>query len=358
VTIYHDAAWYSTFPTICRVGPSELLCAFRRAPNLVHEAGGQHHVHPNSQAVLVRSTDDGETWSRAPTAISPSPVGGQNDPTLATLSDGTVLACWYEFQLLPRRYGQTVSARDHPRTGWHCRLLGLRVSRSEDRGETWSPPAIPEPPPLFYPHSPGGARTGAARGKVVELPDGALLLPAYGSIRAGVPGSAICYRSLDRGGSWQFHSTIARDEQEAIAYQEPFVVETRSGRLVCLHRTAGLDAHLATNHSTDGGQTWSGVQVREVQGCPYFALVLPQGGILVLTARPGVRAYLLDDELEDWAEASRAPLWLHTLEEAGTGDLGYCWAVTKRDESVLAAYYYSEGNWGVRHIRGAALSVS
>ena len=355
--IYHDPAWYSTFPSLCRTGSGELLCAFRRAPNLIHEAGGQHHVHPNSQCVLVRSSDEGQTWSREPAAIWPSSMGGQNDPCLATLSDGTILAGWFEMQLLPSNYGDAVGATEQTRTGWHHRTLGMWMSRSGDGGNSWSSPVTPTPPSFFYSDVPGAARTGSARTKTVELSDGTLLWPAYGAIRKGVPDCAICYRSEDAGRSWQYLSIIVRDENERIAYHEPFVVETPSGRLVCLHRTAGLDAHLATNHSTDGGKTWSEIKVREVQGNPYFALPLAAGGMVVITARGGVRAYLLDDELEDWPEAAKHPLWLHTLEEAGTGDVGYPWALLKSDNTVLAAYYYSEGNWGVRHIRSVVLEV-
>ncbi len=32
VVIYHDDEWYSTFPSLVRLGDGRLLCGFRRTP--------------------------------------------------------------------------------------------------------------------------------------------------------------------------------------------------------------------------------------------------------------------------------------------------------------------------------------
>jgi hypothetical protein len=351
--IYKNASWYCTFPSLCYSKDNRLLCAFRRAPNLVKETDGQHHFHPNSQVVYIVSEDDGITWTEEPRAISPSPMGGQNDPQLVTLSDGTLLACWFEMQLLPSTsHGLIKDPNKYSKTGWQYRNLGLRIARSTDGGDTWSKPVEPEPPEFAYPASQGAGRTGNARSKIVECSDGTLLLPAYMPYRRGAPDSSICYRSNDKGISWQYLSTIARDPKEKHAFQEPFIIEVRSGKLVCLHRTAGLDNHLAVNYSIDGGKNWSDIEMTELQGNPYAAQVLPQGGVVVVTSRPGVRAYLLDDELITWNQVIANPLWIQTLEDAGTGDVGYGWPICRKDQSILIAYYYSKGHWGIRHIRG------
>ncbi|HEX7893507.1 MAG TPA: sialidase family protein, partial [Terriglobales bacterium] len=64
VLIYQDDKFYSAFPSIVQRNDDELLVAFRRAPNrkLLGEKSNSH-TDPNSQLVLVRSRDNGQTWS-------------------------------------------------------------------------------------------------------------------------------------------------------------------------------------------------------------------------------------------------------------------------------------------------------
>src|SRR5947207_1951304 len=65
IVIYKNEKFYSAFPSIVRRPNGELLVAFRRAPE--RRAFGEastSHTDPNSYLVLVRSTDEGKTWSK------------------------------------------------------------------------------------------------------------------------------------------------------------------------------------------------------------------------------------------------------------------------------------------------------
>src|SRR5207247_1195833 len=62
--IYKEEKFYSTFPSIVRRSNGELLVAFRRAPERRGLGESAYtHTDPNSYLVLVRSHDDGLTWS-------------------------------------------------------------------------------------------------------------------------------------------------------------------------------------------------------------------------------------------------------------------------------------------------------
>src|SRR5436309_1404362 len=74
--IYQDDKFYSTFPSVVRRTDGELLVAFRRAPDRrVLGEHGTSHTDPNSYLVLVRSHDDGKTWSHEPELIYANPFG-------------------------------------------------------------------------------------------------------------------------------------------------------------------------------------------------------------------------------------------------------------------------------------------
>jgi len=40
IVIYRDDEWYSTFPSVIRLGDGQLICGFRRAPERRLEPGG------------------------------------------------------------------------------------------------------------------------------------------------------------------------------------------------------------------------------------------------------------------------------------------------------------------------------
>src|SRR4030095_14217516 len=80
VVVYSDDKFYSSFPSIVRRPDGELIVAFRRAPERrAFGESGTTHTDANSYLMLVRSTDDGQTWSRTPELIFAHPFGGSQD---------------------------------------------------------------------------------------------------------------------------------------------------------------------------------------------------------------------------------------------------------------------------------------
>src|SRR5580765_2296731 len=102
IVIYQDDKFYSSFPSIVRRPDGELLVAFRRAPDRRRfGAHGYTHTDPNSYLMLVRSRDDGKTWSKEPELMFADPFGGSQDPCMVQLRDSSIICTSYGWALMP-----------------------------------------------------------------------------------------------------------------------------------------------------------------------------------------------------------------------------------------------------------------
>ena len=120
IIIYKDASYYSAFPSIVQRQDGELLCAFRRAPDrkALWGAPGYTHTDTNSYLVLVRSRDNGETWTQEANPVDY--LGDGNPPMLNKLADG--------------RLCLTYGFRGYP--------YSIRARLSSDNGKSWGPQIV------------------------------------------------------------------------------------------------------------------------------------------------------------------------------------------------------------------------
>ncbi|HIE53520.1 MAG TPA: exo-alpha-sialidase [Armatimonadetes bacterium] len=352
--VYRDEAFYSSFPSVVVRPDGNLLVAFRRAPERRLRPGGRvTHADPNSQLVLVASEDGGETWETRPRLILAHPAAGCQDPCLTQLADGTLLCTTFLWQLLPAHTPEGPGVRREP-NGWPLVNLGVQVVRSLDGGMTWSEPVPIAPLPGCKEHLPGVPNRGACRGRVVELPDGTLLLPVYTARAPDRTSQAMLCVSHDRGESWHYLSTIAQDRE--VHFHEPHVYRTPSGALVAFLRTAGLEGYLAVCRSEDEGLTFSPWRKTTVWGHPFCTAQTPDGQVLLVYGyrrEPfGIRARLLDPECEKVDQAEEIVL----RDDGGNSDLGYPWPVCLPNGQMLVVYYFNQ-NDGTRYIAGTILSL-
>ena len=136
--------------------------------------------------------------------------------------------------------------------------------RSQDNGATWTKevPDLPEPWWQF--------------GRLLELPDGRLIMPAY----------TWYVESRDFGHTWS----------EPISLPTPFFSETnivraQDGTLFAILRNdgeLGPRRMFGTCFSHDGGQTWSASRLTDVRGKMPDLLVLPSGRILFVVGAEGL----------------------------------------------------------------------
>ena len=355
MVIYQEEKFYSAFPSIVRRSDGELLVAFRRAPNrkLLGEPGNSH-TDPNSQLVLVRSHDDGKTWSPSPELIYAHPFGGSQDPCMVQLRDGTIVCSSYGWAQL-----QPDIATRRTNSGRHGSFvfMGGYLLRSTDGGHAWQNPIIPmhisnettvdvfdRPTPAFN------------RGAMCEGKDGRLywVVAANSSVAPRREDTHLLISS-DQGTTWEYSCPVATDPK--VNFNETSLYETPKGDLIAFLRTENFDDHTAIARSTDRGKSFSPWQDAGFQGHPHYALRLRDKRVLLIYgyrhAPFGIRARVLDAECADSATAKEIVL----RDDGGNGDLGYPWATLLSKNRALVVYYFNVGD-GIRHIAGTILEIA
>ena len=352
VVIYENPKFYAAFPSIVKRADGELIVAFRRAPERT-AFGERHteHTDPNSYLVLVRSKDNGQTWSKEPELIFAHPFGGSQDPCMVQLRDGTILCTSYAWARLDpaaiTKLKQPISKHGN------FVFLGGYLVKSIDGGKSWERPFIP-PALEFEPnHDIFGSKIPAYnRGALCEGRNGNLYW-AVAASRTNAPGRTSLHllASTNKGANWSYSSVMAEDDK--VEFNETSVYETPARDLVAFIRTANYGDQTVIARSKDGGKsfTWKGAGFR---GHPHHAIRLPDNRVLLVYgyrhAPFGIRARILNAECTD-AETSKEII---LREDGGNVDLGYPWATLVSDKEALVVYYFNKAN-GPRHIAGTFL---
>ncbi len=352
ILIYQDTAFYSSFPSVIKLPDGEILVAFRRAPNRkIFGEKGTSHVDPNSYLVMVRSGDNGESWSKKPELIYSHPFGGSQDPCLLQLRDGTLLCTSYGWAFV-RPDGLENLKQPYFEAGGAIFLGGYLV-RSTNGGKTWQdalyPPHIK--PEINY-NAYGTPVPAYNRGALYEAKDGRILwiVAAYDSTRK-ISNHLIV--SKDKGITWEYVAPVAEDTK--VAFNEASVIETPKGDIIGFLRTANFEDQAVISRSKDGGKTFKWESMG-FQGHPLNALRLPDNRVLLTYGyrhKPfGIRARILNAECTDFATAPEIVL----REDGSNGDIGYTWPVQLDKNHVMVVYYFNKDN-GPRHIAGTILQI-
>ena len=353
MVIYQDEKFYCAFPSIVRRPDGELLAAFRRAPNrrALGEANNSH-TDPNSYLVMVRSKDDGKTWS-SPALIYANPFGGSQDPCLLQLRDGTLLCSSYGWAQLR---GDAISKMKTIERSDGFAFLGGYVLRSRDGGKSWSDPVLPPPTPNEATLDPFARPVPAYnRGAMCEGQDGRIYWVVASKTKSSMPRSGTHLMiSADKGTTWNYSCPVATDGK--ITFNETSLYETPKGTLVAFMRSENFEDHTCVARSRDQGKTFEHWQDAGFQGHPHCALRLPDKLVLLVYGyrhQPfGVRARVLDPECENVTGAPEIIL----RDDGGNGDLGYPWVTLLTKKRALVVYYFNKAD-GLRHIAGTILAL-
>jgi hypothetical protein len=204
----------------------------------------------------VISSDGSKSWTEFP--LKEGDNGVNIEGGITQLKDGTIIVL--ETYVIPG---------GKPDTG-----AGLMYTSADDYKTLQGPFDITFdiPDANFYGSSDDGGRPHIAmrlHRRILELPDGDLLTTIYGWQKGDNTPSdyqpnmkktrVMLFRSKNRGKHWDFVSTIAADSAAGTeGFDEPVIARvskgSKAGRLICQMRT-GYD--LYTNHSDDGGKTWT-----------------------------------------------------------------------------------------------------
>jgi len=352
IVIYRDGRFYSSFPSIVHRSDGELLVAFRRAPERRRFGeAGTTHTDPNSYLMLVRSRDDGKTWSQTPELIYANPFGGSQDPCLLQLRDDSLLCASYGWALLePKASARLTNSYRHG----SFVFLGGYLLRSDDSAKTWQGPIFPPSVPgerqldIF-----GKTVPAYNRGAMREGKDGRIYWVVAANTGTGKTGTHLM-TSSDKGSTWSYSCPVAVNEK--IGFNETSVYETPRADLVAFLRTEGFDDHTAIARSTNHGESFQPWKDAGFQGHPHFALRLPDNRVLLVYGyrHPpfGIRARVLDAECTETAAAPEIVL----RDDGGNGDLGYPWATLISNDRALVVYYFNKAD-GTRFIAGSNLAI-
>jgi len=312
---------YNGWATICKTKDNELMVAF--------SGDRDSHICPWGKTQIIRSTDNGKTWS-APETINNTPLDDRDAGIIQT-KNGTILVSWFTslvFESAGYPLGRELYARhseklsDEDRKKW----LGNWTRRSEDGGKTWGEPS---PTVSTAPHGP------------ISLRSGRLLYVGTGKVDNKA--SVSVEESTDDGRTWKVISTIPTEGFNR-GLSEPHVIELASGKLIAMIRNEPKDrtqCFLLQSESTDGGHTWSAARSTGIWGYPPHLTQLKNGWLLMAFGyrkQPfGERAVISKDEGKTWDIDNQI-----TLANAFGPDLGYPSSVQLNDGSILTVFYQPE----------------
>jgi len=316
---------YIGWPTVAKTKDGELLAVF--------SGDRDEHVCPWGKTQMVRSLDNGATWSD-PVTVNNTPLDDRDAGVIVT-SRGTVLVSWFTSLAFddPRylnHYPEETTRtwkRHAEKLGPEIRRdwLGCWVRRSTDGGETWGP----------FIRTQGNAPHGP-----IELRDGRLLY--VGKTLWSEPQELSVEESRDDGRTWRRIGTIPVRPGESIShYHELHAVELENGRIIALIRynpPERDDNIMRQSVSTDGGSTWSVPKPTGIWGYPPHLIGLPDGRIVVVYGHRrepyGERACVSFDGGETWDVENAVE-----LAPAVNGDLGYPASTVLDDGSIFTVFY-------------------
>ncbi len=344
-TICREPGRYLGWPTICRRSNGELIVVF--------SGDRDAHVCPWGKVQLIRSADDGRTWSD-PVTIQ-NGIIDDRDAGITELKDGTLVLNWFtsiafytyfkKADVPDRRDAQAEYCRHYhalPRERVR-EALGAWVTRSTDGGRTWSKPVRTngQLPHAFTPLKDGRlagvTRRMSGEGQVLEDE------PGFKDI-----GHHILFEeSKDGGRSWQVVAELAPAEGvQTKDLHEPHLAELPDGRLVAQVRWHGCArpgtwGGIVQAESIDGGRTWTKMTPTGIVGLPPHLITLADGRLLTVYGNRnkdvwGEYACLSDDGGKTWDLANEICLAKHF-----NGDLGYPASAQLPDGTIVTIYYQS-----------------
>ena len=319
---------YCGWPTVARKPTGELW--------VVYSGGRERHVCPFGRVELIRSHDDGVSWTW-PQVMLDSPIDDR-DSGICVTAQGTLLvtsftSLAYEAELSRlkkqadgddrQRLQQWLRAHERVDANGRKAALGVWMTRSTDNGLTWGRRYDPL---VNSPHGP------------IQLSDGQLLYAGKDLWRPKTR-VGVC-TSQDDGQTWQWLAEIPpRQGDSAEQYHELHAVQTKTGKLLVHIRNhnAANNNETLQSESSDGGKTWSVPRAIGVWGLPSHLLKLSDGRLLMsygYRREPfGNQARVSVDEGETWS----GPISI-SVDGAG-GDLGYPSTVQLADGALLSVWY-------------------
>lgn len=262
------AGEYQAFPDASRLKNGDIVAVFY--------SGGAHVTYPSDaypkcgRICMVRSNDDGITWSKPVTIFDDQ--WDNRDPHISQMADGTLVCTFFTTKFgAPKDrnpsasmayFGNVVTRESIPGPG------PLYI-RSLDNGSTWE---------KQY-HAPSSEAGWNCSAEMRQLPNGTWLFPIYHQDSQQAWGGII--RSANKGKTWETPIAIGKGSGVFLP-AETDVIQLKDGSLYAALRGSIKDSvfmHYAT--SKDNGKNWSPVSDIGFQGHSPSFTRLKNGAILL-----------------------------------------------------------------------------
>ncbi|MBI3943785.1 MAG: exo-alpha-sialidase [Chloroflexi bacterium] len=283
--------------------------------------GGDLHVGERGWLGITTSKDGGESWSMVRPVASEGP--DDRNPAFTQAADGTLILAYVKLD----SYVNGEWLRDAPP---RKTAKPIYLRHSTDGGDAWTDEQAVLPLPDFIGGSPFG--------KMIQLPDGTLLMHFYGRIAAEPKqDTSYLWRSQDNGRTWGDVSLIAA------GFNETALLNLPSGKIIAMLRNAAAAQDVWQAESTDGGYTWSSPRrITNEQEHPADLIRLQSGRLLLTFGHRvppyGVRALISHDNGASWDFDHKITL----VNECTGRDCGYPSSIQRQDGRIFTAYYAYE----------------
>ncbi len=383
-TIYRDDQQYVIAPGVGRAHDGTLLVGFRRNPNRRKQNSGNLHIDADSHVAVIRSFDDGKTWTDAEQFSHPNiGVTGLQAADFTVLKSGRILMPTFEWthhkgktvedvggpHYFTRSYQKWTKNFPYPDA---FEMTGALICHSDDNGKTFTPWRK-----VGVAAAPNHEGKFALQGTGAQLPDGTVLMPGYGQIFKASGGggpklcayTAIAMASKDEGLTWEYYSQVTHNtDPRGQGFDEHSFLYHPTGELMSLQRaTFDPDDSPWVARSKDLGKTWKMERLNGVVGHPTKGTVLADGRTVIVYGyrhepNGGVRFRVLPKGSTDIAAAKEEILCGNAMlpalrpPEAGGGDFGYPGVVEVSPGVVFFTYYYPD-TVADTQVRGALVRV-
>lgn len=356
-TISKDASIYHGWPTVTKMKNGSLLA--------VYSGGRELHICPFGRVEMMRSVNDGRTWS-APVTLVDSPLDDR-DAGIVETGKGTILVTWFTSTYWTKQYEKMAAdVEKNNKINWpmekfqrwqkakadmtaaNCKYPEMKLYmekmengdkslpypqwliRSEDGGKTWSQPYMA---PLMAPHGP------------ICTSDGRLLWAGKTETVTQTSRIALA-ESFDDGKTWEIVSHIpAHPEQDSAQYHELHLVDCADGSLLVQIRNHDklYSGQTLQTESYDGGKTWTTIHSINVWGHPSHLLRLADDTLVMTYGYRGLQNKPIDNNCNyarfsaDCGKTWSKPYYIDG--NYPTIDFGYPSTTVLSDGSFLTLWY-------------------
>ncbi len=307
------------FPKALRLQDGRIAAVVRSPGN---------HLGLDGRIDIVFSDDDGTTWSK-PAPVVDTPIDDRA-PAFGQAKDGTLVLGYYRDENYTAE-GKYDRAIDKPHDTW--------VTLSTDGGKTWQPPLEIDISEIGW---------GSPYGRILTLPDGAMLMPVYGlEVRPagqksprrkdGMPGDSnhsYIFRSTDNGKTWKRWSEVGDGKTQL---NETAFLVLPNGTMMAAARSRQRD--LLRTDSADGGLTWSQLRPLAPINVHPADLVLLDDGRALLTVGHRIKPFGVVGMLSDAKWEFKWEDHFVLMNDALTPDMGYPSTVLLGDGQAMTLYY-------------------